>query len=82
MGRGTQTRARTRTRTTNREIIMKAKELAEILLTVPEWDVCINEDRWGISPAKIDNKNLIDPKCQYGEVILGADSTEFEPQEQ
>ena len=52
---------------------MKAKELAEILLTVPEWDVCINEDRWGISPAKIDNKNLIDPNYQYGEVILGAD---------
>ena len=37
------------------------------------WTNVHTEDRWGISPAKIDNKNLIDPNCQYGEVILGAD---------
>ena len=58
---------------------MKAKELAEILLTVPEWEVCVNEDGWGTSPAIVDNMNVIDPRCKHGNVVLVAAPSEPEP---
>ena len=54
---------------------MKAKELAELLLTVPEWDVYVEEDGWGASPAIVSNMNLIDPRCKHGHVTLCAGPT-------
>jgi hypothetical protein len=51
---------------------MKAKELAQLLLTVPEWEVCVNEDGWGTSPAIVNNMNMIDPRCEHGQVVLVA----------
>ena len=52
---------------------MKAKELAELLLTVPEWDVYVEEDGWGASPAIVSNRNVIDPRCKHGHVTLCAE---------
>lgn len=58
---------------------MKAKELAEILLTVPEWEVCISESNWGVSSAKV--ISLIDPRCKKGDVILGAVPSNYESED-
>ena len=51
---------------------MKAKELAELLLTVPDWDVYVHEDGYGASPAIVSNRNVIDPRCKHGHVTLVA----------
>lgn len=48
---------------------MKAKDLAEILLTVPEWDVVI-EDAFGVTCYIEVERNTIDPSCPKGYVQL------------
>ena len=61
---------------------MKAKELAELLLTVPDWDVYVHEDGYGASPAIVSNRNVIDPRCKHGNVVLEAKSLDEEDSEE
>ena len=48
---------------------MKAKDLAAILLTVPEWDVTMTDMNGEACHVEVE-RNTIDPRCKYGHVQL------------
>lgn len=67
VGRGTPTRADTRTRNPRNRgcIVIKAKDLAAILLTIPEWEVVIEDMHGEFCHVEIET-NTIDPDCVQG----------------